>query len=178
MRTKRNELDKLGRAKPIQFARYSTAGIVIKTVRNQEPRNLLETLKKTMYVKRRQAGRLHFYDSSKTKMGLQSIENRLTDVFSRLDFDHFPHISDHHLRTSLKKSLNFTIIDPILQNGERNNSATTQATNQPHFASTTTLLRQRRRERELLCFDYNFVKCSCEKPAWVEGWFFLWVGRN
>ena len=128
IKTKRSELDKLGRVKPMQFARYSTAGLVIKTIRNNKPRNLSDILQKTLYCERRKPGRLRFFDNSKTKLGFQSIDNRLTSVFAELDFDHYPHITDHSLRINLKKSLNLNKHDPILQNDERKVIRATQIT--------------------------------------------------
>ncbi len=91
----------------MQFAKFSSAGLVIKTIRNNEPQNLKDILCKTLYTERRKPGRLRFYDNSKTKAGYQSIENRIAKIFAELDFDHFPYITDHNLRINLKESLNF-----------------------------------------------------------------------
>ncbi len=82
----------------------------------------------TLYFERRKSGRLRFFDNSKTKLGFQSIDNRLTSVFAELDFDHYPHITDHSLRINLKKSLNLNKHDPILQNDERKVIRATQIT--------------------------------------------------
>ena len=68
------------RAKPMEWARYSTASIAMKTIRDELPKPLFEILKSTYYEERRQKGRGLFFDSSRRKCGRQSLQNRLSHV--------------------------------------------------------------------------------------------------
>ena len=90
-------------------------------------------LQRTLYIVRRKSGRLRFYNNSRTKIGYQSIKNRLADVFLSLNFDHYCWTSDHNLLIFSKKCLDFIKTDPLLQNDrQRDFTATQTATQQPH----------------------------------------------
>jgi len=99
----RNKLDKIGRAKPSSWADYSTASLVIKVLQTEQPRHLYKSLTKNAFQERRRPGRMKFYDDSNTKVGGNSLRNRLTDLFNRIDFDFYPFINPDRLRINLKR---------------------------------------------------------------------------
>jgi len=68
------------RATPSEWAKYTTSSIAIKIVRDAKPKYLHETLMRTYYSERRNVARGLFFDSSKTRVGRQSLENRLAHV--------------------------------------------------------------------------------------------------
>jgi len=107
---KRADLDKLGRAKPSLWGKYATGNLVIKTIKKENPSYLYEKLCKTWYSTRRKPGKMLFFDGSKTRIGFQSIENRIGDIFKELDFSFDKDMSDDLLRVSLKRSLKMCII--------------------------------------------------------------------
>jgi len=107
---KRADLDKLGRAKPSLWGKYATGNLVLKTIKKEYPAYLYGKLCNTQYSTRRNPGKLLFYDGSKTRLGFQSIENRIGDIFKELDFCFDKDMSDDIIRVSLKRSLKMCII--------------------------------------------------------------------
>ncbi len=78
MRLRRTELTELSkRATPEQWAKFITSSPVIKIIRDKEPRFLYEKLTKAYYEERRHPRIGLFFDSSKTRKGRQSLQNRL-----------------------------------------------------------------------------------------------------
>jgi hypothetical protein len=65
------------KAMPIEWAKYSTASVVIQIIKDQNPRPLHDIIMSNYYSERRNARRGLFYDSSPLRVGRQSIENRL-----------------------------------------------------------------------------------------------------
>jgi len=72
-------LDTLGRALPGQFANYAMASIIINTFNSGKPKRLYELLNENRYTIRR-TGKIRFYDSSRRKVGCQSLGNRIDDI--------------------------------------------------------------------------------------------------
>jgi len=68
------------RATPLEWAKYTTSSIAIKIVRDTKPKHLHEILMRTYYSERRNVARGLFFDSSRTRIGKQSIQNRLSHV--------------------------------------------------------------------------------------------------
>ncbi len=100
---KREDLDKIGRARPTTWAKYATASFTVKILRDTLPRRLHDHLRGTLYYERRQDGVLKFYDNSKSKVGAQAIGNRLGYIFSEIKTPIRLNESDDQLRLTLKK---------------------------------------------------------------------------
>ncbi len=80
-RMSRDELtNRCKRATPLEWSRYTSASVAIKTFRDKKPEILHDILQRTYYAERRNPARGMFYDSSRTKMGRQSIQNRLPHI--------------------------------------------------------------------------------------------------
>lgn len=107
-RKKKEDLDKLGRAKPSQWLHYSNAIIVIKIIRDGLPRDLHQSLMETHFEERRKPGMNRFYESSLHKIGKQSICNRVGETFKNLNFNQIK-IDNNQLRLNLKKAFNFGV---------------------------------------------------------------------
>jgi len=99
----RRELDNIGRARPFTWSKYATASLVIKTMTAREPVELYQRISRNHYSERRKPWKMKFYNNSKTRTGLQGIENRI-DFVGTLDFDHY-NWTKNSLRINLKKSL-------------------------------------------------------------------------
>lgn len=65
------------RASPNEWSRYTTASVTMKVIRDKLPQRLHELLQSTYYSERRNVAKGLFYDSSKMKVGRQSLQNRL-----------------------------------------------------------------------------------------------------
>jgi hypothetical protein len=79
---KRDELTRqCKRATPDQWVDFITSSLVIKTIRDEQPKVLHAALINTYYEERRAPGKGMFFDGSRTRRGRQSIENRL--IFMR-----------------------------------------------------------------------------------------------
>jgi Reverse transcriptase (RNA-dependent DNA polymerase) len=77
----RDELSKrCQKATPNEWSRYSTASVAMKVIRDKTPKVLHDILKTTYYSERRKGGKGLFYDSSRTCVGRQSIQNRLKHI--------------------------------------------------------------------------------------------------
>jgi len=72
-------LDTLGKAQPGQFANYATASIIINTFNSGKPKRLHDLLNENRYTIRR-TGKTRFYDSSRGKVGRQSLGNRIDNI--------------------------------------------------------------------------------------------------
>jgi hypothetical protein len=68
------------KATPAEWSRYATASIAIKIIRDKAPQRLHQILSSTYYSERRNVARGLFFDSSKTRIGKQSIQNRLLHI--------------------------------------------------------------------------------------------------
>jgi hypothetical protein len=67
-------------ATPLEWSKFTSASIAIKTRRDKKPEVLHKILQRTYYSERRNVGRGLFFDSSRTKQGQQSIQNRLPHI--------------------------------------------------------------------------------------------------
>jgi len=65
------------RATPDEWAKYCTSSIVIKTIRDKNPKRLHSLLRSSYFKERRKAGHGKFYDKSSSKTGKQAINCRL-----------------------------------------------------------------------------------------------------
>ena len=92
------------RATPNEWAKFTTASIAIKTVRDQSPKVLHEILIRTYYEERRYKGRGLFFDESKMLAGRQSLQNRLQHISSITSAwnELGKQISNDRIRTLLK----------------------------------------------------------------------------
>ena len=100
----RDELDIIGKhATPDEWADYSVAKFLARTVIVGKPACLLDEILQNAYSERRQHGRLFFYDNSVRKIGCQCIKNRLRCVARQMKFD-WLNSSVETLRPKLKKT--------------------------------------------------------------------------
>ncbi len=65
------------RAPPLEWSRYATANVVMKTLRNKEPQILHSIITETLYTERRKPLNGKFYDNSHGKIGKQRLCNRI-----------------------------------------------------------------------------------------------------
>jgi len=80
------------------------ASLVIKTLKNNEPKFLKDSITSTLYTTRRKPLIGRFYNNAKGKTGKQALHNRL-EMMDRLDFDWIgQNLSDDRIRTYLKKT--------------------------------------------------------------------------
>jgi len=93
-------IDKLKRANPSSWADYVTASITVKVV---TPAPVYNCLKKYLLQELRQPRQLKIFDDSAQRVRKNALRNRLTDVFNRLDFDHYLTISNGALIVNLKR---------------------------------------------------------------------------
>jgi hypothetical protein len=78
MKFKRDQLTaECQRATPDQWTRFITASRIIKVMRDQKPVGLFNALEQCYFEEKRKPGIGLFFDSSRTKKGRQSIQNRL-----------------------------------------------------------------------------------------------------
>jgi hypothetical protein len=68
------------KATPTEWANFTSASLTIKILRDRQPSRLNDILLTTYYSERRNAARGLFFDSSKTRIGAQSIQNRLMHI--------------------------------------------------------------------------------------------------
>ncbi len=68
------------KATPDEWSKYTTASIAMQTIRDKKPTRLHDLLKQNYYSERHNVARGLFFDSSKTKIGRQSLQNRLKHV--------------------------------------------------------------------------------------------------
>jgi hypothetical protein len=103
-RTPRCILDKVGRARPTTWAKYSSASTAIKILRDKCPVRLHQHLTNTLYYERRASNVVKFYDNSKKRVGRQAFGNRLKTVFEEINKPIFLNESNNAIRLLLKKS--------------------------------------------------------------------------
>jgi len=103
---KRSQLDTIGRARPSLWAKYALGNFVIKTLKYSLPVDLHNALHRTLFSERRRPQRAKFFDSSKSKIGYQAVQNRIGALFDTLNFDNFEIIlTDNAIRILLKNTL-------------------------------------------------------------------------
>lgn len=103
----RDELtERCKRATPNEWSRYTTSSIAMKVFRDKCPERLHEILQKTFYTERRNRGKGLFFDGSKSKVGKQSIQNRLQHIKSITESwcQLGTNITNDKLRVILKKT--------------------------------------------------------------------------
>jgi len=101
----RSLLDKeCKRATPTQWGNYAVASLVIKTLKNNEPKFLKDSITTTLYTTRRKPLIGRFYNNAKGKIGKQALHNRL-EMMDLVDFDWIGQdLSDDRIRTYLKRT--------------------------------------------------------------------------
>ena len=94
------------KATPLEWFKYTTASVAIKTIREKAPKRLHQILQRTYYSERRNVGRGLFYDASKTKQGQQSLQNRLQHIAQICEpwNESGPKLTNDKLRTMLKST--------------------------------------------------------------------------
>ncbi len=100
----RSSLDQIGRAKPSVWAKYATANLAIKILRDHVPTRLYRHLNETLYYERRSANIIKFYDSSSKRVGKNAIGNRLKNVFDEINNPITLLESNDSIRLLLKKT--------------------------------------------------------------------------
>jgi len=97
------------RATPVQWMCYSNAKLAITLYNTQNGPEMSAKLRNASYINDRTSGRAIFMDSSRLRIGKNSLCNRLNCMRS-IKFDWTNGITDHALRTNLKKTFypNFT----------------------------------------------------------------------
>jgi len=76
---------------------------------------------------------LNFFDASKSKLGYQSLQNRIGPLFDMLTFDNYENsLKDLTIRINLKKNLGMT-----LRQTQATTSGENQATTTGRFQATT-----------------------------------------
>jgi hypothetical protein len=86
------EVERCKRATPLEWVKFSTACRVIKTIKDEEPKPLIDLLNENYFEENRKPGCGIFFDKSHTQLGHQSIQNRLI----------FMHCIDEHWNNKLK----------------------------------------------------------------------------
>jgi hypothetical protein len=100
----RSTLDNLGRARPTIWAKYATANMTIKVLRDERPKRIHNHLRNTLYYERRSKNVMKFYDISRKRIGKQAIGNRLKSVFDEITEPITFNESDNSLRVLLKRT--------------------------------------------------------------------------
>jgi hypothetical protein len=73
----------------MQWNYYSVATTATSIIRNQEPSLLYNLIVNNISTNSRKPNRPTFYDTSKKKIGRQSIQNRLAELFKAVSEDWF-----------------------------------------------------------------------------------------
>ena len=82
------QLDTLGRrATPRQWGYYTTASTTANILRNREPSLLFDLVQGNMTSNRRRPARPSFFDTTRRKIGRQSLQNRIGETFKRVEAD-------------------------------------------------------------------------------------------
>jgi hypothetical protein len=104
MTLKRTELTELcKRATPEQWTKFIIASRVIKIMRDRNPTHLYESLTKAYFEERRYPGIGLFFDLSKTKVGRQSLPNRLIFMRTIKDNWNLQPLSNDEIRIKMKR---------------------------------------------------------------------------
>jgi hypothetical protein len=100
---KRIEIDELTkRATPLEWAYYCIASTVIRLF-NQSNTRIAEEIRSAAYINDRLPLRAKFIDTSKLKIGRQTIKNRIGNIFASISFDWIGQQSNDIIRRSLKR---------------------------------------------------------------------------
>jgi hypothetical protein len=84
----RSEIDqRCERSTPDEWADYSLAKMMARTIKVAAPRRMMEGIMQNAYSERRQAGRMFFFDCSKRKIGRQMLRNRLQQISRQMKFE-------------------------------------------------------------------------------------------
>jgi len=86
---KRSQLDSIGRARPSLWAKYAMGNFVIKTLKYSLLVDLHNALHRTLFTERRRPQQAKFFDSSKSKIGYQALQNRIGALFDTLNFENY-----------------------------------------------------------------------------------------
>ncbi len=98
----RKELDELSsRATLTQWLNYSLASTVIQLY-NFSDFNAADKLRESAYINDRMPMKVRFFDTSKLKIGQQSLQNCIGHLFSKMSFDWITPLSNDALRVKLK----------------------------------------------------------------------------
>lgn len=102
--TNRELTSRCKRASPREWVKYSTCTKVVKIIRENAPVCLVKRLNTNRYIESRRSGRNLFFDRSKTKIGKQSLENRL-QIFNNIH-DNWTHpaLTNDQIRIMMKKT--------------------------------------------------------------------------
>ncbi len=94
------------KATPKEWALYNTSSVAMKIIRDAQPCRLHNVIKANYYSEHRNAAKGMFFDSSKSKKGQQSFQNRLKHVsFIKEPWNELgTRLSNHKLRTMLKRT--------------------------------------------------------------------------
>jgi hypothetical protein len=94
------------RATPLEWSRCTSASVAIKTIRDKQPEVLHDILKRTYFAERRNLAKGMFFDASRTRMGRQSLQNRLQHIkHLKVPWnEEDSKISNHKLRIILKET--------------------------------------------------------------------------
>jgi len=119
-RKRREDLDKIGRAKPSLWAKYSTANLVLKVMKSRQPQTLHGSLVETAYATRRNPDKIVFYDASRTKFRHQALWKRIAHIINDLNSTFHVNMSDDQIRICLKKSFNMCFFQNVRINRNSN----------------------------------------------------------
>jgi len=98
------------RATPLKWMRYTCSKMAMKLyLLGQAGPPMSTKLRASAYINDRQPHKVHFMDTSRLKIGKQSLTNRLSSM-KTIKFDWANGIDKHKLRIELKK----TFIDPVI----------------------------------------------------------------
>jgi hypothetical protein len=103
-RKKRSELDaEAKRSTPREWSKYIISSTVIKLY-NRSDTNIANLLRSSSYVNDRMPFKAKFIDTSRLKIGRQSLLARIGPLFSSISFNWIdPTITDDYLRRELKR---------------------------------------------------------------------------
>ena len=92
-------------APPLEWSRYATANIIMKTLRNKEPQILHRIITETLYTERRKPLNGKFYDNSHGKIGKKRLCNRIHFMNGIHNEWLLMNITDSEIRIMLKENL-------------------------------------------------------------------------
>lgn len=91
------------RASPQELVDFRVAKIVVSICNNADPFTLFQDLLANAHYSNRLPLRPNFFDYSRLRIGRQSLQNRVSNIMSRLNFDWLDPMSPEALRFKLKK---------------------------------------------------------------------------
>ena len=106
------------RATPKEWVQYLTASLVMKTIRDQQPKPLFDLLMNNYFEESRKPNVGYFFDSSRTLVGRQSLQNRLMFMLSINDpWNNKLQIkTDDEIRVLLKKAFFYYFTNKVIVN--------------------------------------------------------------